>query len=191
MRLRSDVGCFTCLFGLAAPAHAAPGSFSVGIERLFGVSRTRTTTDGETLTSGQVSVFAHTAEGRVGYPSPRLALDYLFASGVSAGGAIGYQSIDGGDDNWLLAARVGYFASASSSFGVWPRATFTYVTVDNLYDDWSATALGVEVPLLFRVVSSTYFVGMPYVDLGVAGGSDEFDQTITEYGLQFGVNVFF
>jgi hypothetical protein len=53
------------------------------------------------------------------------------------------------------------------------------------------TAITVEVPLVLNVGGNVCFVGMPYVDLGVGGGSDDFDQKATEFGLQFGMSAFF
>src|SRR6185295_14442041 len=147
----------------------------------------------------QVSLLDHTLPEQPGYPAARIALDYLFPSGVSLGGAIGYQSLDPNDDvdddsvnAWLLEPRVGYFASVTANFGVWPRGGLTYVAIDTGGDDGpSYTAISVEVPLEFRIGGNVCFAAMPYVDLGVGGGTDNFDQKVTEFGLQFGMNAFF
>ena len=171
----------------------------MGIERVFGFSRatTKTEVNGNTSTntSSQVSLFDHTLDSQPGYPGARVALDYLFPSGVSLGGAIGYQSVDPDDDDdgdsvsaWLLEPRVGYFASVTANFGVWPRGGLTYVSID---DGPSFTAISVELPLELRIGGNVCFAVMPYVDLGVAGGTDTVDQKITEFGLQFGMNAFF
>ncbi|MEO8177543.1 MAG: hypothetical protein ABI895_01810 [Deltaproteobacteria bacterium] len=184
---------------------AAPGSWSVGIERVFGFSTVTVKTTNKVTnqttsnTSSQISLLDHTLSQQIGYPSARLALDYLFPSGLSLGGAIGYQSRDPDDEvddndvsSWLLAPRIGYFASVTGSFGVWPRGGLSYVSVDNGGDnEASLTAITLEVPLVLNVGGNVCFVGMPYVDLGVGGGNDDFDQKATEFGLQFGLSAFF
>jgi len=195
--------CALLLLSSSSAQAAAPGSWSLAVERVFGFRRatTKTEVNGQTdsTTSSSISLFSNFGE-TLGYPSARVALDYLFPSGVSLGGALAFQSVnpDEDDDNdnqtaWLLAPRVGYFASVTSSFGVWPRGGLTYVTTDLGGDnDQSATAITVEVPLVFPLGGTSVALSiMPYVDLGVGGGTDEVDQTITELGLQFGLNVIF
>lgn len=183
-------------------AAEAPGSWSIGIERVFGFSRatTKTKINGQTnsQTSSQISLFDHTIEDQPGYPGARFALDYLFPSGLTLGGAIGYESYDPDDDEdddsvkgWLLEPRIGYFASVTGSFGVWPRGGITYVSFDTGDDGPSYTALSIEVPLVFHLAGNVCFIGMPYVDLGLGGGTDNADQKITELGLQFGMSAFF
>jgi len=189
---------------ISSVAQAAPGGWSVGIERVFGFSSVTVKTERPnqattSITSSQISLLDHTLSQQIGYPSARLALDYLFPSGLSLGGAIGYQSRDFNDEvddddvsSWLLAPRIGYFASVTGSFGVWPRGGLSYVSVDTGGDNQSSlTAITVEVPLVLNVGGNVCFVGMPYVDLGVGGGSDDFDQKATEFGLQFGISAFF
>ena len=148
-------------------------------------------------------MLSRTLDDDVGYPDPRLALDYIFPSGVSLGGALGYESVDYDDDDdtdnasaWLLAARVGYFASVTSGFGLWPRGGFTVVSTDdgdaNDDDDVSLTALTVEVPLVFSLgVSSIALTVMPHIDFGLGGGNDDVDMKLTEFGLQLGMSAFF
>jgi len=207
MRLPSLVVWSFCALGplTSSPAHAsAPGSWSVGIERVFGFSsvtvKTKANNQTNSITSSQVSLFDHTLSQQLpAYPGARVALDYLFPSGLSLGGALGYQSRDPNDEvdddtvkSWLLEPRIGYFASVTGSFGVWPRGGLTYVSVDTGGSDVSSlTAISVEVPLVLRVAGNVCFVGMPYVDLGVGGGNDQFDQKATEFGLQFGMSAFF
>jgi len=182
---------------------APPGNLSVGVERLFGISRvTQEVEAGDATfssTDTSISLFSPVFSGRRGYSTPRLAFDYLGSSSVTFGGAFAYETIsgDGGDDrsSWLLAARLGYFARPSADFGVWPRGGLThltYVEVEGPGDDPSATALTIEVPLVFLVLGhSVGLTFMPYADIGIAGGTDDIDQTMTEVGLQFGLNAFF
>jgi hypothetical protein len=207
MRLPSRIVVWSfCALGLFTSSMAraeAPGSWSVGIERVFGFSSVTVKTEvaNQTIsnTSSQVSLLDHTLGLQIGYPSARVALDYLFPSGLSLGGAIGYQSLDADDEedddsvsSWLLAPRIGYFASVTGSFGVWPRGGLSYVSVDTGGDDDdSLTALTVEVPLVLNVAGNVCFVAMPYVDLGIAGGNDLRDRKATELGLQFGMSAFF
>jgi hypothetical protein len=183
-------------------AHAAPpGDWSLGVERIWGISRVTIDTEVNDVTTSDtntsVSLFS-ALSGLRGYSSPRLALDYLSGSGVTFGGAFAYESISGdsSDENvWLVAARVGYFADVTPSFGIWPRAGLTHVAFDDNDDDDddpSATALTLEVPLVFMVLDRTLGLSiMPHADIGLTGGTDTVDQTVTELGLQFGLNIFF
>jgi hypothetical protein len=48
------------------------------------------------------------------------------------------------------------------------------------------------VPLVFNLgLSGLGLVVMPHIDLGLGGGTDDVDQTLTEFGLQFGLSMFF
>lgn len=190
-------------------AQAAPGTWSLGLERMFGFSKATLETDLGNVevsrSATSVSLFGRTVPRLIGYPAPRLALDYIFDSGLSLGGAIGYESVDpdddddGDDDNlsaWLLAPRVGYFASVTSGFGLWPRGGFTFVAFDDGDgaddNDPSFTALTLEVPLVFNLgLSGLGLVVMPHVDVGLGGGTDDVEQTLTEFGLQLGLSMFF
>jgi len=197
--------CSLCaLLGSVSSTAAAetPGSWSVGLERVFGFSSATTKTEANgqsnSQTSNQISLFSHVLGDQPGYPGARLALDYLFPSGLTLGGAIGYQSYDPDTDEdddtvrgWLLEPRVGYFASVSGNFGIWPRGGLTYVTISTDNGGPNYTALSVELPLVLRVAGNVCFAAMPYVDLGLGGGTDNVDQKITEIGLQFGLNAFF
>jgi hypothetical protein len=194
-----------CLLQTRDAHAAAPGNWSLGVERIFGISRVTVDTEvGDVTTSytnTSVSLFS-ALSGLRGYSSPRLALDYLSGSGVSFGGAFAYETINGdnedddGESVWLLAARVGYFADVTPSFGIWPRAGLTHVAFDDNDDvdddDPSATALTLEVPLVFMVLDRTLGLSiMPHADIGLTGGTETVDQKITELGLQFGLNIFF
>lgn len=187
---------------------AAPGTWSIGVERMFGFKKATLETDTGPLetsvSSTSVSLLTQTLPLNVGYPGPRLALDYIFPSGVSVGGALGYESADYDDDDddddnasaWLLAPRIGYFASVTSGFGLWPRGGFTFVSLDDGDgdddDDVSLTALTVEVPLVFNLgLSGLGLNVMPYIDFGLGGGNDAVDMEQTEFGLQLGLSMFF
>lgn len=173
-----------------------PGAWAVGVERWFGVSRVNVEDDpGGEVTVTSISLFS-AFSGQRGYSSPRLALDYLSESGVSVGGAIAYESI-GGDaidqDIWVFAGRLGYFGEASSDVGIWPRAGLTHISSDAGVEV-TATALTLELPLVFLVNSPVSLLLMPHADIGIAssvGDNDEIERTVTELGLQFGATVFF
>jgi hypothetical protein len=190
----------SCLLGSLRAEAAAPGTWVLGVERIFGFSSVTTRTKvGNATESSSVtaaSLFSDVG-GRPGYSTPRLSLDYVLGSGVTLGGAVGYQSVSADDANgsvkgWLFAPRIGFYASVTSGFGIWPRGGITYLALDPGGDSRTATALTVEVPLVFLVGGGRLGLDvMPYVDLGVAGGTDTVDQKLTELGLEFGLSYFF
>jgi hypothetical protein len=182
---------------------APPGNWSIGVERLFGISRVTSETEvGNTTVSNtatSVSLFS-AFSGQRGYSSPRLAFDYIATSGITFGGAFAYETVsrEGVDDDqseWLLAGRIGFFALPSPNFAVWPRAGLTHIAVDtggNDDDDVTATAITLEVPLVIMVLGRSVGITItPHADIGIAGGTDTVDRTLTELGLQFGANAFF
>jgi len=177
---------------LAAPARAAapPGNWSLAVERLFGITRTSIDSDVGDYNYTSISLLSKVA-GQYGYSAPRFAFDYLLGSGVSFGAALGYHSVsDDGADAWLLAPRVGYFARPGRNFGLWPRVGLTQLVVDDGGGSDTATALTLELPLEFFVSSGVAFTLTPHADIGIGGSEDDVDRTITELGLQFGVNLF-
>lgn len=188
-----------CVLQPRAAEAAPPGDWSVGVERVFGISRVTVDTEvgnvSTSSTSTSVSLFS-AFSGLRGYSSARLAFDYLASSSLTFGGAFAYESIgaDADESVWLLAARVGYFARPTPSFGVWPRAGLTHVAFDDdgPDDDPTATGLTLEVPLVFLVLGQNVGLSLiPHADIGIAGGTDDVDQKVTELGLQFGLNAFF
>jgi hypothetical protein len=179
----------TCSLHAATASAAAPGDWSVAVERLFGFSRiTSDVEPGGTTTTTSVSLLSKVS-GDVGYSAPRLAFDYIAGSNISFGGAFGYQSLsveEADSDAWLLAGRIGYFARVSSSFGIWPRAGITHLD----YDSGDATALTLEVPLVFFVDRGVALSVLPHADIGLGGNIGPLDRTLTEIGLQFGIGFF-
>jgi hypothetical protein len=176
---------------VAAPARAAtpPGDWSLAVERLFGITRTSIDSDVGDSTYTSISLLSKVVGG-YGYSAPRFAFDYLIGSGVSFGGALGYNSLGDGDgDAWLIAPRVGYFARPGRSFGLWPRVGLTQLVVD-YGDSDTATALTLELPLEFFVSSGVAFTLTPHADIGIGGSENDVDRTVTELGLQFGVGLF-
>jgi hypothetical protein len=185
---------FPCLIALVAGLHARdacaapPGELSLAVERLFGFSRTTADYDDGEFTDTTFSLGAKVSN-RFGYSVPRLALDYLAASGITFGGAIGVQFVEGAGDGWLLAPRVGYFARPGRSFGLWPRVGLTYVNIEDT--DTDASALTLEVPLEFLVGHGAAITLTPFADIGLGGSEGGIDRTLTELGFQFGVGLFF
>lgn len=196
MRKASSLLCFmaaSLACSLAVDARAeAPGDWSVAVERLFGISRATTDVDpGGSTTITSVSFLSKVSDD-IGYSAPRLAFDYVMASGLTLGGAIGYQSLSIEDSEadasaWLLAGRVGYFARVSSGLGIWPRAGLTYVD----FEAADMTALTLEVPFEVLLDRGVALSLMPHADIGIGGNIGPLDQKVTELGLQFGLGAFF
>src|SRR5262245_14574014 len=94
------------LLALWAPpaSAAAPGDWSVAVERLFGV--TRTSIEGEPESETTISVMSKVTGG-FGYSAPRLAFDYIAGAGFTLGGALGVKFEGEQDAAWLLGPRVG------------------------------------------------------------------------------------
>jgi hypothetical protein len=186
------VSAFAASLLVAAPARAAtpPGNWSLAVERLFGLTRTSIDSDFGDASYTSISLLSKVV-GQYGYSAPRFAFDYLIGSGVSFGGALGYQSLseDNDTDAWLIAPRVGYFARLGRSFALWPRVGITELVVE-YGDSDTATALTIEAPLEFFVSSGVAFTLTPHADIGLGGSENDVDRTLTEIGLQFGVNLF-
>jgi hypothetical protein len=188
-----------CTLG-AGEAQAAPGDWSIAIERVFGLSRIDVTTEAAnnvevTTEITSVSLGAKRT-GQAGYSPARFAIDYLTSTGLTVGGALAYESVDIDEDTeqdwWLFAFRVGYLASIGDGVGIWPRGGITHTSFDPGGDTFTATALTLEVPLVIYALGHRVgFEIMPYADIGVAGGTDDVDTTTTEFGLQLNLGTFF
>jgi hypothetical protein len=186
--------CFAVVAG-ACSLHAttafaaAPGDWSLAVERLFGFSRVSSDFEpGGSTTTTSVSLFSK-VRGDIGYSAPRLAFDYIASSNISFGGAFGYQSIsieDEDEDGWLLTGRVGYFARVSSGLALWPRAGITHLD----FGASDATALSLEVPLEFFLERGIALAVTPHADIGLGGNVGPADRTLTEIGLEFGIGFF-
>jgi len=178
---------------------APPGDWSIGIERVFGIVHVK---EQEEVAGVEVTTIDDTSvslgskvTGLIGYSPARLAFDYLAGSGLTFGGALGYEGIGNSDaDWWLVAARIGYLAALGDGVGLWPRGGLTYTSLDGDGDVDSVTALAItlEVPLVIYALGHRVgFEVIPYADIGIGGGTDTVDRTLTEYGLQFGLSAFF
>jgi hypothetical protein len=190
----------------AGGAQAAPlGSWCVGLERLFGASWANKSFDyeydGRTVARERtVSVLPSRAPPQ-GYSAPRLGLDYVMASGLSAGGAFGVDAMvrgsgDGGPEYdasananslaLVFAPRIGYFVHPLPWLGVWPRLGFTYLVLTR-GDDRLAITLEVPVALLLADERLGLML-VPYLDGGLA---EDRGDNLVEYGTLASVGVFF
>jgi len=189
---------FPLLVGLLVCANVAVSSparadWSVGIDRLFGLSRIIFDPDPGGTTSATSFSFLGSPIPP-GYSSPRLSVDYLSRSRFTFGGAMAYQNVnfdDAGDVSRLIfAPRVGYMIRISPSFGLWPRGGVTHATGELGDTDDTSTALTFEMPLVFFVLRRS--VGLqilPHADVGVGGERNEDDYTVTELGMSFAVSL--
>lgn len=185
-----------CALAPAEALAAPPGEWSIAIERIFGLRRVREereTPGGDTTIRWNSVSLGSELSHNGGYSMARLAVDFLAISGLTVGGALGYQSEGYGDDDdswWLFAGRIGYMASAGNSVSIWPRAGLTYVSLGD--NDTDATALTLEVPVVIHAMGRRLgFTLLPHADIGIGGEIDGFDRTVTEFGLEFGINAFF
>jgi hypothetical protein len=183
-------------------AQGAPlGSWCVGLERLFGVSRVKNSYDREYAEPWVERQNSYSLLGwggpHGGYSAPRVGVDYLTSFGLSAGAGLGIDALtrnsgaagSADDPNaiaFVLAPRVGYFLVLSPPFGVWPRAGLTYL--GRTRDD-DQTAITLELPLTLLVAGERVALMLvPYLELGLEeGGGDALD----ENGALVSVGVFF
>jgi hypothetical protein len=125
---------------------------------------------------------------------PRLSFDYLVIDHLSIGGSLGYLSVDPDQGNeysaFLLNPRVGYAYAFGRVVGIWPRAGFTYHTLD--VDDGieeKGFALSLECP--FTATHFAFHVG-PTFDVDLFGDRDPSpidsgDRTFRTFGLNAGI----
>ncbi len=183
-------------------AQAAPlGSWCIGIERLFGVSRVKDSYDREYAEPWVERQNSYSLLGwggpHGGYSAPRVGVDYVTSFGLSVGAGLGIDTLarDSGavgsadDPNaiaFVLAPRVGYFLELSPAFGVWPRGGLTHL--GRTRDD-DQTAITLELPLTLLVAGERVALMLvPYLELGLSeGGGDALD----ENGALVSVGVFF
>jgi hypothetical protein len=188
----------------AGGAQAAPlGSWCIGLERLFGASWANKSYDfeyvGRTVTRQRTLSVLPSRAPRQGYSAPRLGLDYVMASGLSAGGAFGVDAmLRGSGDSGpeydanpnsialVLAPRIGYFVHPLPWLGVWPRLGFTYLVLTR-GDDRQAITLEVPVALLLADERLGLMV-VPYLDGGL---SEDRGDNLVEYGILASVGLFF
>lgn len=171
-------------------AAVPPGSWSVGVERMFGASRvkTRYVATGSELSETSVSWLSDPAP-QEGYSSPRLCFDYLSPFGLTVGGALGYHETHSGYDARALvfAPRAGYFARLLPELGLWPRAGLTRLWLHDRQRE-NETAITLELPVLWLLASGQLGVALlPYVEINLPSGTTR----VSEQGLQVAASAFF
>jgi hypothetical protein len=127
-----------------AEPFAAPGTFAVGVERVFGLDYTSETTKAPGSTVEEKS--SYTSIALLGsLPTtmsmlPRLNFDVFLGPGISLGGGLMYQhvshsqpaaagsttSYDSSTGIYLFAPRVGFGIPINENFAIWPRLGLAY-----------------------------------------------------------------
>lgn len=131
------------------------GQFSIGVDRLFGVSRDSETTttpaplngyeSKSTIRSTNFSLLGISQPGATRFNAPRLSADYFVIDGLSLGGSLGYfwasghtktsmggvdaEADTGSESGYLVAARVGFAKMFNEMIGIWPRAALSYLHI--------------------------------------------------------------
>jgi len=203
--------------GKAQAQKLGDGSWSLGVERLYGVTYTADTVHapgGKVKTSAvNYSFFSNPASSqRTVYSSPRLVADYLITDEWSAGlgaGIVGGSTKIKSDAGELegasvfglvLAPRAGYLLMQNNWFAFWPKAGVTYTTSSASTDNATAKqyrgALSLEASALVLLGPSAVLSFTPMFDLGVigsnsAGSGDSLRATALEFGLQGGLGLRF
>jgi hypothetical protein len=199
---RLGAGALLCAStALAEP----PARWSVGVERLFGVSHTWSSVDagGPSLTTTSVGIGLAYLD-HPGYDTPRIGADYLFELGLTLGTALGYATFEIDyeernvtQDYWVVAPRVGWRLQPQPSLMIWPRAGLTLLMPGRLPSGDQA-AVTLEVPVFWLLPGTPIGLSAtPHLDLGFSPGRDAFfglvstEGKVSELGLSFGASVFF
>ncbi len=182
---------------IAAPAAAQTlgrqGQFTIGAERLFGLSYTHLTYAPDNIpveNSVGVTVIGlgWNAETPMGYQVPRAGLDYFVADRLSLGGGVGFFSVDArGGNNYtglLFSPRIGYAVDLGRVASFWPRAGVTYVKAG---DDHTFGFTG-EANFAIFPRDQWAFLISPTLDVAPLGRAGD-NQDLTGYslGLSFGL----
>ncbi len=205
-------------FNAAADELGEPGQISLGAERLFGLNFGSVKTEGdggaESTQSATDIGLLFNGGGPTPYTTPRLALDYFVADGVSIGGSIGFISHSGKTESktggttvsqddpavtaFAIAPRVGYVIPLTDGVDLWARGGITYwsSTTEGVGDnapDLKTSGLGLGLEGLF-VISPIEGFGIsigPTIDFGLTGtaemGDADSDLTATNFGLNAGL----
>jgi len=202
---RHGLGAGSLVFCTSTALAEPPAHWSVGVERLFGISHSWSSADtgGERQATTSVGIGLADLDHH-GYGTARIGGDYLFELGLSLGTAFGYASYhresddeDSREDYWVVAPRVGWLFQLRPSLALWPRAGLTLLTPGQ-EPTGDHTAITLELPLVWRLPGGVIgLCAAPHLDLGFSPGHDAFfglvstDGTASEVGVSFGANLFF
>jgi hypothetical protein len=199
---------------------ASPNQLAIGLERLIGITWTRTKLVQPGF-SEQVSTFAIsrvTTLGETslaGYAYPRLSVDWVSSPGITVGAALGYvqlaarsryaasgdasgSSEDPTEHMLSFAPRVGYIRALTRALALWPRAGATIVhgwriwsSSDINQETLNQIALTLELPLVIMPISQLALWIGPTLDVALSGSTTGSDIKTTEIGLQTAAAVYF
>jgi len=189
----------------SAFADIAPeGTLHIGAERLFGIVRTDSDTEGFDSDSTSIGFMWGGYPYERPYDRPRAAVDYFIIDSLSLGGSLGFYTWsddddDGNDDDgggFLLHPRVGYMIDISDRLGFWPRGGITYVRdgVDG-GTKHRALALSAEAPLVIMLTREVAISIALTIDLGLDGEIDrnnapDLDHEDNQIGIQVNLDAF-
>jgi hypothetical protein len=172
-----------------------PLHWSIGVERLFGVSHTWSSADagGQSQTTTSAGVGLAYLD-RPGYDTARVGADHLFELGLSLGTAFGYATFDLENeaedvrqDYWVLAPRVGWLFQPRPSLAFWPRAGLTLL-MPGRQPSSDQAAVTLELPVVWLLADTPIGLSAaPHLDVGYTPT----DGKVSEVGLSFGASVFF
>ncbi len=171
------VGLSVLLSTASAPA-AVPlgqdGQVTVGVERLFGLSRAWRAASDDGVT--RVALFGATGfEGSVApFSTPRLGVDAFVGGGVSVGlgGSFGVLSINSDSVRIFgLSPRFGYAIPLGRSATFWPRVGLSYLNFSGDGESRYLLAATLEAQIVAPIGPQVAFTFSPTLDYGVAGSS--------------------
>lgn len=105
--------------------------------------------------------------------TPRVAIDVFIIERLSLGGSLGLYSNDlNNSSGAVFSPRVGYSFGFNQHFGFWPKAGFTYYSLNN--PDLHHFSLSLEGAFVFMPNPTVGFTATPFLDLGVSGENESF-----------------
>ncbi len=121
---------------------------------------------------------------------PRVAIDVFIIEHLSLGGSLGLYSNDiNNGSGALFAPRVGYAFDFNQKFAFWPKAGFTYYSLNN--PDHRHFSLSLEGAFVFMPNPAVGFTATPFFDLGMTGrdedGPDDIDYVDRVGGVTLGM----
>lgn len=171
-----------------------PAHWSVGVERLFGVSHTWASADagGPSQTTSVGIGLAYQAPA--GYDTARVGADYLLELGLSLGSSLGYATFDLENearhvrqDYWVVAPRVGWLFQLQPSLALWPRAGLTLL-MPGRQPSSDLAAATLEIPVVWLLSGTPIGLSAaPHLELGLPSTEGK----VSEVGLSLGASVFF